>query len=112
VAPLIPRDLVHNVIDKSGRGSLRQGDWKLVANRADKIPGGTPLPGGKLAAELFDLSADPHETTNLATEHPQRLQDMWDRLKVYGRDAGNTRPYCARKPPDWVGPDDFSNTPE
>lgn len=111
-AALPERDLAHNVIEKSGRGSLRQGDWKLVINRADKTPHGIPLKGGKLAAELFNLADDPNESTNLAPAHLQRVQDMWVRLKVYGQDAGDYRPYCVPKPDDWVAPADFAGTPE
>ena len=111
-APLAARELVHNVIDKSGRGSLRDGPWKLIVHRAAKMPDGVPLPGSKLVAGLFDLAADPHESTNLAASHRQRVADMWDRLKAHGRTAADYRPYCAPKPAGWTGPADFSQIPE
>lgn len=111
-AQLAPRDLIHNVVDRSGRGSLRSGPWKLIVNRAAKMPRGVALPGGQLAAELFNLDQDPNEATSLAERHPQRVAEMWERLKTAGKEAGKTTLYCAKRPQGWVGPADFSQTPE
>jgi arylsulfatase A-like enzyme len=44
------------------RGALRDGSWKLVVNGADNL--------------LFDLKKDPQETKDLASEYPERTEDM------------------------------------
>jgi arylsulfatase A-like enzyme len=46
--------------------ALRQGDWKLVVHRR----------GGKNQVELFDLSADPNETTDHSDEQASRVAAM------------------------------------
>ena len=49
---------------KEARGlALRDGPWKLVQRP-------------KAAVELYDLSADVGEATNLAAEHPERVGEM------------------------------------
>lgn len=42
-----------------------EGHWKLILPHADRAP-----------AELYDLSADPHEQTDLAGEQPQRVAEL------------------------------------
>jgi len=49
--------------------AMRERDWKILANAALS------------QFELYDLRADPGETTNLATRHPQRLKAMAARLR-------------------------------
>ena len=51
-----------------GRVALRQGDWKVV--RYDVLQ----APDGPLA--LFNLAADPTETTDLAARHPDRVKAL------------------------------------
>ena len=62
------------------------GNWKLIAWQ-DPTPtvlpynGGhrrktLPLAGENKNIELFDLAADPHETKNIAAEHPERVSSM------------------------------------
>jgi arylsulfatase A-like enzyme len=64
--------VIHHSI--SGHFGYRQGKWKLLLARGsggwtapteDQVPAGTP------AAQLFDLEADPGETTNLYASHPK-----------------------------------------
>jgi arylsulfatase A len=43
----------------SGRFAVRSGDWKLI------------MPQGKLGYELYNLSTDPGEDTNLYGKHPE-----------------------------------------
>jgi len=53
-----------------GHRAVRMGDWKLVAAR------GTPW-------ELYDLSKDRAESTNLASAHPERVRALeaeWNRI--------------------------------
>jgi len=53
--------------------AMRQGDWKILAN----------APPSQF--ELYNLSRDPGETTNLAAKQPQRLQAMAATLsRLYG----------------------------
>jgi len=49
--------------EKNGRVALRQGKWKGVRYNVDKNPV-SPL-------ELYDLSADPTESTNVAEQYPE-----------------------------------------
>jgi arylsulfatase A-like enzyme len=42
--------------------AVRFGKWKAIRNKVDKNPNSTP--------ELYDLSADPSETTDLAAKYP------------------------------------------
>ena len=50
---------------------IREGKWKLhEANR-------------KREAELYDLSADPSETRNLATQHPELVDKLNAKLKAW-----------------------------
>jgi arylsulfatase A-like enzyme len=61
--------------------AIRWGDWKAVR----------PKPGGQI--ELFDLSTDLGETTNLATKHPQLVAKAVNMMN------------SARTPhPDWPDP--------
>lgn len=51
-------------------GALRQGEWKYV-KRSGKVP----------TAELYHLTLDPSEKTNLANAEPERLKKMASRFK-------------------------------
>jgi uncharacterized sulfatase len=48
------------------------GHWKLIA------PAAANSPGQKV--ELYDLKADPHEETNLAGQHPNRVAELTKKL--------------------------------
>jgi hypothetical protein len=65
-------DMVYNV--EPGQGAIRVGDWKL-----HWIPTLPPL------VELFDLGADPGETTNLADAHPEIVADLQARVVELAR---------------------------
>lgn len=64
------------------RGAIRRGAWKLV--KLATLPGRT---------ELFNVELDPGESTNLATEHPEIVRDLEERLLAYARQM---------KPSEWV----------
>jgi arylsulfatase A-like enzyme len=64
------------------RGALRRGKWKLV--KLATLPGRT---------ELFDLEADPGETTNLAEAHPELVKELEESLLGYARQM---------KPSEWI----------
>ncbi len=56
-------DLVYNI--EPYRGAVRKGNWKLVWT--------TILPP---KVELFDLSKDPSESTNLADQNPEKVKEL------------------------------------
>jgi len=80
--------------------SIRKGSWKLIAhagsggNRYDRgellalaPPGGIP----NESPQLYDLSRDPGETTNLAAKHPDIVRELQDLLTAT-RSSGRSRP--------------------
>ncbi|MDG2423868.1 MAG: arylsulfatase [Phycisphaerales bacterium] len=78
------------IIHQSGDGllALRCGKWKLIEAKGS---GGFTQPRrvkDSSGGQLYDLEADPGETTNLWLDHPgevARLQAMLDRLRESGR---------------------------
>lgn len=54
-----------------GQQSIRIGKWKAVRQNLRK---------GKLDVELYDLEADPSESHDVASEHPERVQAMSQRM--------------------------------
>jgi arylsulfatase A-like enzyme len=84
------------LIVQSGNGSfaVRDGRWKLCL-----APGSgglsAPRPGsneerGLPAVQLYDLEADPAETTNLQAKHPDIVGRLTERLEGYRR-SGRSR---------------------
>lgn len=73
-------DILINV--EAFRGAIRKGGWKLI--KIALLPGKT---------ELFDLSKDPGETTNVADEHPDIVRDLESRLLAYAKQ---------QKPSEWL----------
>ena len=71
-APSPHEDILINV--EAFRGAIRKGDWKLI--KIALLPGKT---------ELFDLAADPGETTNVAEQHPDIAADLEARLLAYAK---------------------------
>lgn len=68
-------EIVYNV--EPFRAALRQGEWKLIWR--------TLLPS---SVDLFDLSKDPGEKTNLAAQNPERVAAMKARLDLLAKEAG------------------------
>jgi arylsulfatase I/J len=60
-------EVVYNV--EPSQGAVREGDWKLVW-KEDLPP----------RVELFDLSTDPNETTDLAEAHPDKVAALTARV--------------------------------
>jgi arylsulfatase A len=72
----------------SGMFAIRDGKWKLIAGNGS---GGREKPSGKPFAkpyQLYDLEADPSETTNLIEKHPdiaEQLEKKLGQLRADGR---------------------------
>lgn len=69
--------------------SIRQDRWKLILDCADS--GGWPTPRGSkpvpgAPGQLYDIAADPEETSNLWDELPDRVEQLTNLLNRY-RDA-------------------------
>lgn len=61
---------------QGGKAGLRHGDWKLVRMGGRKAP-------GKARWELYNLSKDLSEQTDLAESHPERLAELlnlWQKM--------------------------------
>ncbi|WP_068546829.1 sulfatase family protein [Thalassotalea crassostreae] len=74
-----------DLIEESlGNSALRSGQWKFIP-ASKKTPGFTKVKkiesGYKKYDQLFDLSTDPGETTNVAKENPEVLKQLKSRLK-------------------------------
>ncbi len=66
------------LVEHSSRQALRDKNWKLIpAGKGPRRSGPTNTElGNDAAAQLYDLSQDPGETTNLAGEQPARVAAM------------------------------------
>lgn len=67
------------VVHQSAAGllAIREDNWKLILDPA--------------GAQLHDLAADPGETANLATRHPEIVRRLGDLLQDYS-DRGRSTP--------------------
>ena len=72
-----------HLVEQGGPLAVRKGKWKLVTRPNAQRPAGR--------AELYDLSADPSEQTNLAGEHPEVVQELTAFLQDL-RSRGRSRP--------------------
>lgn len=62
-----------------GQIALRKGDWKLVKAATDEHPvGELGFKGSADGAELYQLSKDVGEKTNLAAQEPAKLKELSD----------------------------------
>ncbi|MCX6326697.1 MAG: arylsulfatase [Bacteroidia bacterium] len=59
--------------EQGGKIAIRMGDWKAVRNNIDKDPQGS--------TELYDLSSDRSETTDLASKHPEIVKKIEGLMK-------------------------------
>ncbi|NJL07109.1 MAG: arylsulfatase [Methylacidiphilales bacterium] len=72
------------------RGAVIKGKWKLV--KIALLPGKT---------ELFDLSADPGEKTDVSGENPEIVRDLESRLIAYAKQQ--TMSEWLKAQPDYLG---------
>jgi arylsulfatase A-like enzyme len=70
-----PRDEVVYNVEPTGAG-IRTGDWKLVW-RATLPP----------QVELFDLTQDASETTNLADQNREKVAELQERAEALSRES-------------------------
>ena len=59
--------------EQGGKTALRMGDWKAIRLNADKVP--------QSAIELYDLSKDEGETTDLSAANPEIVKKMEELMK-------------------------------
>jgi arylsulfatase A-like enzyme len=92
-------------------GAIRVGDWKLVSNGT--TAGDEPANAAEAAAaperdapkqpvELFDLAHDPYEQHDLATQNPQKVQELRARYDALARQAA--KPLSAPQAPGFRSP--------
>jgi arylsulfatase A-like enzyme len=63
--------------------------------------------------ELFDLVADPHETKDVAAEHPKQVARLTELMKTWQKKVGDKQPLSVEKPrPKTVRFDDFERRPD
>ena len=85
-------------------GAIRMGNWKLVinGNRTEKgAPKGKATTDGE-SVELFDLSKDISEKTNLAGQMPDKVKELRSRYEELAKQA--VKPKSAPKAMDFVTP--------
>lgn len=72
-------------VESGGLIGFRQGQWKyIVPGRGVRVSRSGNETGSEPGGMLLDLSTDPGEIKNLATEHPERMKAMRDRLEELG----------------------------
>ena len=75
--------------------AVRKGDWKLILGRGS---GGFTAPrrytpqADEPAGQLYNLAADPAETTNRYDERPDLVAELTALLEKYQRE-GRSRPF-------------------
>ena len=82
--------------------AIRRGDWKYLDHRgsggnnyatAELLPFARPDTAPEASAQLYNLKADPAETTNLYFKHPEivmELKTLLDASKACGRTVSAT----------------------
>jgi len=81
-----------HLVEHAGRLSLRQGTWKYIEpGKGPAVQVNTKTEtGNSPQPQLYNLDPDLGETGNVATQHPDVLQQMQTRLQSI-RDAGVKR---------------------
>ncbi|MDF7799271.1 arylsulfatase [Pontiellaceae bacterium B1224] len=77
------KGIVHHSF--SGHFSYRQGKWKLLLAKSSggwTEPTEDAMPADAPVAQLYDMEADPSETTNLYESHPEVAERLLKQLEV------------------------------
>jgi hypothetical protein len=85
-------------------------DYRTLAG-ADVRDDGRPVPYQKASIEmaLFDLQADPGETTDVKADHPEvvaAIEKLADRMRADLGDSARKITGSGRRPPGRLAPDD------
>ena len=80
------------LIIQSANGSfgVREGRWKLILTHGSGATDAPPAASDTPAVQLYDLDADPRETTNLASKAPEVVARLSATLEGY-RTSGRSR---------------------
>lgn len=104
--PTVDREILINAAPNSG--AIRSGQWKLVVNgkKANEDPDGEfPQSIAEVNlqnVELFDLTKDPNEQTNLAISNPEKAKELAEKWSQYRSHA--LPPKAKPKPNDFKAP--------
>ena len=81
--------VIHHSV--SGMFAIRQGKWKLILGNGS---GGRERPAGRpfeKPYQLYDMQSDPEETTNVADQHQELVEQLTAKVDAY-RSSGRSRP--------------------
>jgi arylsulfatase A-like enzyme len=80
------------LVEQAGSLSLRQGTWKYIEpSNGQKYNRNTATEtGNDTVSQLYDLSKDLGERTNVAAQHPERVKAMAAQLQTI-RQNGRSR---------------------
>jgi hypothetical protein len=102
--------------DADERIALIDPPWKLIVNGMDIRNENVSRPEREIL--LFRIDSDPFEKFNVADQHPQIVDRMWDKLRAFRtlQPAGAVPPYGNREDrfeplPDWRMPDHTRSMP-
>ena len=72
------------LVEQAAGQALRVGQWKYIeASKRPKVNANTNTElGNDAIPQLYDLASDPGEQRNVADQHPERVKDMADRLRM------------------------------
>lgn len=76
-----PRDEILHNIDRAS-GAVRKGPWKLLVSARMPV---TDLADARV--ELYNIAEDPTEKNDLASNHPEIVKDLFDRVRAYSHEA-------------------------
>lgn len=102
-APMPDRTILLNTTPANG--AVRRGDWKIIVRQGEDDPDNPmlrPRPNARAAVELYRLSDDPAEKTNLADREPEIVTSLREALDAFAAQA--LAPKARPKPADFVTP--------